>query len=509
MYLACCAICQIKCALVHCQGDLSVPEVASLRQELRGLRESQQAQAARLNVFMDTTSTLITALQAQLTRLLTGHAPAHGLSSGSSATDIMQGSGTLDNMVNGPAFSSSQAAAADPRMTQPGLSFPVTSHPASRLMPGQTDRPAELSSRPGPALASLRQPAMMQSNSAHAGLGLRPQMDHGSLSRGGSKAAGATDSRHGSFPALPYERPTTSSEAGGWHRASLPGSSEDVKLTAAPRQQSCSQSWAQQAWPTTCLSGQADPEARLHTLASQAVPPDHPSHLQVRVNPQLLMHANGSSSSRLFQPEYASASINILRSSNEPGALDKPMQQESQAASGMYAEGPRQQPGPHMQSTQLEGKSLAYPAVQPSSQRPDIAAARFSADSQDASQTGNQLQAQQRIQPQYESHHWAAADPPPRHSIATNMAKQGLHAGQVSAPSDGPAHSPGSADWLVSRRSQVLSHQRSPSSQHRTPQPGFEQFAWGNESPLAVAETASSPPALSRSPLLVRSHALT
>ena len=57
---------------LHVQGGST--ELESLQKEVMGLRESQQAQAARLSVFMDTTSTLITALQAQLTRILTGHA---------------------------------------------------------------------------------------------------------------------------------------------------------------------------------------------------------------------------------------------------------------------------------------------------------------------------------------------------------------------------------------------------------------------------------------------------
>ena len=468
-------------------------EVSSLRQELRGLRESQQAQAARLTVFMDTTSTLISALQAQLTRLLTGHAPPHGLLSGPPATDIAQGSGTPWAMDNSPAFGISHTAASHPRIAQPSLSFSAISHPASQVMPGQTGRAHdEVSSRPGPALmATLRQPALMQSKPAHAEMGSWLQMNNGSVLRGSNKAADPNDSGHGSLPAPAHETPATFDEAGGWDRASLPGSSADGKPRAAARQQSCSQSWAQQAWPATCLSSQAGPEARLQMLASQKASPAYQSSPQVRVNPQMLMHACSSGGSQVYQPANVFASANGFRlidgSHREPTALHRPQQHRPQAEGGKCAEDTRQPSRPEVPSTQPEVNPLTYPAVQLLNQPSDPATARFTADSQHASQ---QEETRQHRQPEYQSHQ-VAADQQPCISSAVNMAKQGL--AQVPATARGPAHLPASADQLFSQGSWVLSYAHDPSNQHTSPEPGFKQLAWGDEYPLAVAEAASSP----------------
>ena len=284
---------------------------------MRELRESQQAQAARLSVYTDTTSTLITALQGQLTRLLTGHFPLH----------------SRDALMEPTMRSSHGSGAQDP----PARSNHSTSTPSSSYTAGraQSYAPALRFAPPGCGLTegqSTWEPATAAAPP--------PAVSGGSavLSSGWGRSAAQTTqpTRAVSGSGLWHAPPTgpsakldmqVSMANSSSFSLSLEGSGGPLEKCISPQQASdaaVNSSLPIQAAPHF---GNAPPQLASHSGRLGRMPHAPASLLQVQpssgglgqepyalhggprisVNPQLGMHASSSSSSHglLAQPPAA------------------------------------------------------------------------------------------------------------------------------------------------------------------------------------------------------------
>ncbi|KAK9832189.1 hypothetical protein WJX74_002385 [Apatococcus lobatus] len=437
------------------QKETLTSVVSSLRLEMRALQESQQAQAARLTVFMDTTSTLITALQAQLTRLLTGYAASQSVP----AAALHQGA----QMAFSPRPVASRLSAASARMVQPMISCPACPsppQPAEEQRPGHIGRSPASSSRPGlvPPEPLLR------------------HRDGASEAASAGQRSFTTGDQHG--------RPVASTQPVNGESTSMPGMPAADIYGAASGQQSSSHPWGQPAGPPTCLPGQAGSEASMQMSAAQAPPPDLHRAPRISLNPQLLKHTTSGSSG-------VAHAADLTRQDGRTSAMQQPWPWAEGRTCG---EGHTSEP---LTASNIAGGvpclPRACPALTPMKHQSNPADGHSAASSQHAQPEG--ADTQQLTSAQLQQHCWALNKQPAPLAFAAHLIGRNSHPGHATVPASRSTEAHGLRDQAVSQSIQWPSYdhvnQANLAGPSSGPQHGMLQHGWGNESPLTGAQAFS------------------